>query len=238
VSVSPDIVIASAGSTLFGVRAAASAWQKSIDNAVTLSIITDHGHLLMQQALAGTWDVGMVMLPADMIRPLQDEGCLAPVEPVHLGSVCIGAAVSTATGRAGVADIPALTHALREASEIMLTLAPTGDHMMKVITGLGLLPVVESKIKRFDKSVAVNRYLVTAPAGALAFGPATEILAWSDRGVTWCGAIPPALQVVLPYEAAILKNARDKQNAQAFLAYLTTEESRECFAQSGVEYKR
>lgn len=227
------LTVASAGSTLFGARKAAALYSAS-GTAPAIDVATDHGHLLHEQARAGTLAADIVMLPSDMIDDLVAGGHALEAGRITLGSVNIGAAVRTGASLADVSDRGALANALLRATEIVLTLAPTGEHMMGVIANLDLLPDVESRIRRFDKSVQVSAYLADAPAGALAFGPATEILAWCDKGVAWCGPIPEAFQVVLPYAAAILDASRNKAAAQTFLTFLASPEARAAFAETGV----
>lgn len=229
---SGSVVIASAGSTLFGARAA-------VEHLVTVggspvSVITDHGHLLFAQASDGTLAADVVMLPSDMIEALSRAGRLFPAERVALGSVNIAAAVCKGSSEVDVRTVERLSRAFMEAREIVLTLAPTGEHMMGVINDLGLMSAVSDKIRRFDKSIEVNAYLASAEYGALAFGPATEIRAWADRGIQHCAAIPDELQVVLPYAAAILSATGNSSAAIQFLDYLRSAESRAQFAATGV----
>jgi ABC-type molybdate transport system substrate-binding protein len=225
--------IASAGSTLFGARKAAALYSAS-GAAPAIDIATDHGHLLYEQAMAGALDADIVMLPTDMIDELVARARAAKAGSVALGSVNIGAAVRTGAAPADVSDRGALADALLSASEIVLTLTPTGEHMMGVIGTLGLLPDVECKIRRFDKSAQVNAYIADAPSGALAFGPATEILAWCDKGIAWCGPIPDEFQVELPYTSAILASSQNRAAAQDFTAFLARADARAAFAETGV----
>ena len=228
------VKVASAGSTLYGASAVTRTFPASAGGA-RITISTDHGHLLHQRALAGQLDADIVMLPSDMVDDLiQHKQALAdPV--VRLGSVNIGAAIRTTANVPDVSTSQALSQSLQNAPEIVLTLAPTGAHMMDVITQLGVMSEVEDKLRRFDKSVEVNAWLLDQPSGSLAFGPATEIIAWKDRGIEWCGPIPAAYQVALPYSAALLTSAANSTSAQTFLKFLTSHEARGCFAASGVE---
>jgi molybdate transport system substrate-binding protein len=130
----------------------------------------------------------------------------------------------------------ALRRALLAADAVLLTLAPTGDHLMRVIARLGLADTVAGKLKRFETSALLNRHLVeSAGAGAIGFGPATEILAWRGKGVAYAGAIPDEVQVALPYAAAMLVRTRAREPARALLAFLATPAAREHFLASGVE---
>jgi molybdate transport system substrate-binding protein len=117
---------------------------------------------------------------------------------------------------------------------VLLTAAPSGDHLLKVIGRMGMTGTVAPKLERFDTSTLLHRRMVET-AGALGFGPKTEIVAWSDRGLAWAGAIPDEIQIVLPYAAAMLTRTTVRDEARALLAFLTTPQARQHFLDSGVE---
>lgn len=228
--------IASAGSIVFGVRG-------FIDTHICRAagfgpeavwVHTDHAHLLIERALDGALDADIVLLPAEMIETLQDMGVTLARNRVALGTVAIGAAVRTGSPVPSITTARLLGEALMAADEIALTLAPTGMHMMNVIGRLGLMPQLEARIRRFDKSAEVNAYIVAQTGNVLAFGPATEILAWRSKGVTWCGPVPSRFQVDLPCAAAMLARTDKANRAGEFLALLARQEARDCFADSGV----
>jgi molybdate transport system substrate-binding protein len=130
----------------------------------------------------------------------------------------------------------ALRQALVAADSVLLTLAPTGDHLMQVIARLGLTETIAGRLQRFATSALLNRYLVESAApNAIGFGPATEIKSWRDKGVAYAGAIPDEIQVVLPYSAAMLTRTQAPEQARALLDFLTTAEARRHFLVSGVE---
>ncbi len=63
----------------------------------------------------------------------------------------------------------ALRASLIAADSVLLTLAPSGDHLLAVISRMGLMDTANGKLRRFDTSTLLNRHLVdTAGAGALA----------------------------------------------------------------------
>lgn len=224
--------IASAGSTLFGARAVAN--QFATANNVIVDVATDHGHLLLTSALACDLDADIVMLPADMLDQLIHAGRVSPDNRVEIGSVNIGAAIGANSTPPDVSSRATLSNALLGADEILLTLAPTGEHMLGVINQLGMGEQLAGKTRCFDKSIHVNIYLLKAKHNALAFGPAPEILAWQDRGIQWAGAIAKEFQVTLPYSAVRLTDCSDIALADKFLQYLALSASRTSFAATGV----
>jgi molybdate transport system substrate-binding protein len=226
--------VLSAGSALHGLRPASEMFAR--ETGIAVQVATDHGHNIQRAAMRGEADADVVALPADMIAALAAAGLADRETTVAIGAVRIGAAVRADAPRPDVATMAALRRALLAADAVLLTLAPTGDHLTQVIAQLGLADAIAGKLARFETSTLLNRHLVeSAGTGAIGFGPATEIHAWRDKGVAYAGAIPDEVQVVLPYAAAMLVRTQAREAARALLAFLATPAVRQHFRASGVE---
>ena len=130
----------------------------------------------------------------------------------------------------------ALRAAVLAAPEVLLTNAPTGEHLAQVFARMGIENDVKPKTKRFDTATLLNKYIAEHPdAGALGFGPTTEILTWRGKGVTMAGNLPDAIQIVLPYQAGMLSRTPSADRARQLLAFLATPPARKHFHDSGVE---
>jgi molybdate transport system substrate-binding protein len=225
----PRLVVWTAGSTLPGLRAAiAAAGMASID------IRTNHGHLIEQECLEGRLDGDIVLLPDAMIDALEAAGKIGAGGRLPLGIVPIGAALHGDLALPDVSTLNAMKKAIAVADRIALTLAPSGDHLMAAFERLGLLPLVEAKLVRFDTATMVNEHIAAGDEFVLGFGPATEIIAWKNRGIAYAGPLDEAIQMALPYSAAILSNAGNHEAAVTLLKYLDTAEARALFRDSGV----
>jgi len=223
-----SLIVWTAGSTLPGLRAAIAA-----AGTTDIDVRTNHGHLIEQACLAGRLDGDVVMLPDAMIDALAAAGKIAG-QRQPLGIVPIGAALRSGRTPPDVSTPDAMKAAIAAADRIALTLAPSGDHLMAVFRRLGLLPLVEARLVRFDTSTLVNQHMVASDDAVLGFGPATEIIAWRDRGIAYAGPLHETIQMALPYSAAILAQANNKAPAEALLRYLATAEARARFRDSGV----
>jgi molybdate transport system substrate-binding protein len=230
----PDALrVLSAGSALHGLRPAAALFAS--ESGIAVDVQTDHGHNIRKHTLAGEANVDVIVVPTEWASEIVAAGRAAKSSLLAIGAVRIGAVVRADAPKPDVSTMPALRQALGSADAVLLTLAPTGDHLMQVIERFGLTATVTPKLKRFDTATLLNRHLVeNADRGALGFGPATEILAWRDRGVAWGGPIPDEIQIVLPYSAAMLTGAR-ADGSRALLAFLATPPARRFFLASGVE---
>jgi molybdate transport system substrate-binding protein len=226
--------VLSAGSTLYGLRPAVAEFARTTGLAV--DVTTDHGHNIHKAVLDGSADADIVLMPADWADEIVAAGRAAKDSLIDIGAVRIGAAIRDGAPRPDVASMAALRQALVAADAVLLTRAPTGEHLLKVIDRLGLRGAVEAKLQRFDTATLLNKHLAeNASPGTLGFGPATEILVWRGKGVAYVGAIPAEAQVVLPYKAAMLTRSAASAVALRLLGYLATADARAHFRASGVE---
>jgi molybdate transport system substrate-binding protein len=232
--VTKALKVLSAGSTVYGMRPCAEAFTRRTDVAV--EVATDHGHNIHKAALRDAADADVVLLPSSLIDELVAAGLADRETRIAIGNVRIGAAIRAGAPCPDVSSMEALRHTLLAADAVLLTRAPTGDHLMRVIERLGLTDALATKLERFDTSTLLNRHLAESNGpGAIGFGPATEIRSWTGKGVAWAGAVPDAIQVVLPYATAILLRTQVGAQGRALLAFLQTPEARRHFFDSGVE---
>lgn len=225
--------VLAAGSALHGLRPAAAAFTSQ--TGIAVQVATDHGHNIRKHALAGETDADVVLVPTEWADELIAAGRADKASMIPIGAVRIGAVVRADAPLPDVSSMAALRRALAAADPVLLTLAPTGDHLLTVIERFGLAEAVAKKLKRFDTATLLNKHLADNPgSAALGFGPATEILAWRGKGVAWAGPVPDEIQIVLPYSAAMLSRAR-QEPARRLLAFLTTQPARRHFLDSGVE---
>ncbi len=226
--------VLTAGATREGLAACAAPFCDRTGTA--LDTATAHGHLILERLLSGEADCDVVLLPRHMIDALTAGGRVRPEDFLVLGSIGIGAAVRAGEPLPDVSTLPALVRALFSAPAILLTEAPSGIHLDRLIDDLGLRDVLEPRISRFDTGTMVNERLVagTEP-GEIAFGVATEILYFRDRGVLYAGPLPEDAQMRHVYLAAILAGSPNGAAARALLDYLRTQDARAAFAETGVD---
>lgn len=230
---SDGLKVLAAGSALHDLRPAAATFAR--DTGIAVQVATDHGHNIRKHALAGEADADLVLVPTEWATELVAAGRADGTTLIAIGAVRIGAVVRADAPTPDVSSMEALRRALVSANTVLLTLAPTGDHLLKVIERLGIAATIAPKLKRFDTATLLNRHLAENPGkGALGFGPATEILAWRGKGVAWGGPVPDEIQIVLPYSAVMLNRARAAPSRR-LLAFLATPAARKHFLDSGVE---
>jgi molybdate transport system substrate-binding protein len=220
--------VLSAGSTLHGLRSCAGLAVQAA--GCPIEIATDHGHNIRDAILRGTATADVVLLPADMVERLAAAGLVR--HAVELGTVSIGGAVRAGARAPVIGTMAELRAALLTADAVLLTSAPTGDHLFNAIARMDLVGTLAPKALRFDTSSKLLAHLAVRSDDALGFSPETEIRA--GEGVTWVGDIPKEIQIALPYAGALLTRSRQAEAAQALLAFLTTAPARGAFMHSGI----
>jgi molybdate transport system substrate-binding protein len=226
--------VLAAGSVLQGMRAAAAAFSSA--DRTPVSVETDHGHNIEKCVLDGATDADLVAIPVAMLQRLAAAGRVDPTTLLDIGAVRIGAAVHETAVAPDLTTMQTLRNAVNDAREVLLTNAPTGEHLTRVFAAMALPAPPERKIRRFDTATALHAWLASRPnAGALGFAPVSEIVAWRGLGVALAGAIPDRVQIVLPYRAGMLAGSAAPDAAARLLSYLATPPARRCFADSGVE---
>jgi molybdate transport system substrate-binding protein len=234
VGLSQPLRVLAAGSAIRALRMLAPACETAIGGA--LEIATDHGHNILARMSAGENIADVLLLPIAMIDELTAQGALAPPR-LALGEVATSAVICEGAPAPGVETLDGLRAALARASVILLTTAPSGEHMLRVIERLGLTREALRKTMRFDKSVQINDWLASArDLHALGFGPTTEIV--GAPGVSHGGLVAEEAQMVLPYGAASTQAARDMPAATAFLAFLGGDQARAAFIATGMTFQR
>ena len=228
--------ILTAGATREGLALCAAPFEQR--SGIRIEADTTHGHLIEQRVRVGEADHDMVLLPSAMIENLIGLGLALEDFCASLGRIRVGAAVRDGVTPPDVSTMDGLERTLMEARSIVLTLAPSGRHMERLIASLGLTDQVADRIVRYDTGSMVNDHLVASDAdGEVAFGVATEISFYRDRGVTYAGPIPDEVQMALDYDAAMLAQSERREEGATLLAYFGTEVARRAFASTGVDVR-
>jgi molybdate transport system substrate-binding protein len=223
-----------AGATKEGLAACAALFEA--ETGIRIESHTTHGHLIEEQVIAGEVDDDMVLLPVAMIDNLADRGLVSAECRVALGTIRIGAAVRDGVKLPDVSTMAAFENALLSAKSIVITEAPSGKHLDRVFETIGLADQLADRITRYDMGYMVNDHLVASRTeNEIAFGVATEISFYRDRGVAYAGPLPDEIQMALDYEAAMLTRCDKAPEVRRLFDFLATPGARESFARTGVE---
>ncbi|NKB21888.1 MAG: hypothetical protein GKS01_15455 [Alphaproteobacteria bacterium] len=202
---------------------------------ITIEAHTNHGHVIEQEVTAGNVDDDIVLLTTGMIDHLAGQKLVDVSTRTTLGTIRIGAAVRDGAPVPDVSTTEAVKNVLLSAKSIVLTEAPSGVHMDRLIVEMGLDQQLADRITRFDTGTMVNEHLAASSAEQeIAFGVATEILFFRNKGMDYAGPLPNEMQMALDYEAVMLSGCRKLDAVKKLFTYLRSAEANTLFAQTGV----
>jgi ABC-type molybdate transport system substrate-binding protein len=131
--------------------------------------------------------------PALVLEQAAEWGLVGMHQP--LAQVGVGVAVAQGQVAPDISTVAAWQGAVRKASGVFYTHASSGQYIHGLLTSMGLMDEVRSKVHRFDNGEAMLLALSQAGTGqeAMAMGAISEILTFAQRGVVCVGHLPPAI---------------------------------------------
>jgi molybdate transport system substrate-binding protein len=175
----------------------------------------------LRQRLASGEAADVVLLPTPMIDEMTETGTIDPERRTSLARSAIGVVVHEGALIPDVSSPEAVRTALLRARSIAYSdpkLAPSGIHLTKVVTQLGIVETVQSKTvlrTPFDGGVS----LIANGDVELGMYLACEVL--MTKGVKLAGLLPPELQSYVVYGGAVTMDSPSPESAFAFLRLLS-----------------
>ena len=139
------------------------------------------------------WRADVWIAPAPVLEQAAGLGRVG----THLPLAQVGVGVAVAQGQVlpDISTVAAWQRAVRRASGVFYTHASSGQYIHGLLTSMGLMDEVRSKVHRFDNGEAMLLALSQAGTGqeAMAMGAISEILTFAQRGVVCVGHLPHAI---------------------------------------------
>jgi molybdate transport system substrate-binding protein len=155
--------------------------------------------------------------PALVLEQAAEWGLVGMHRP--LAQVGVGVAVAQGQVVPDISTLAAWQSAVRRASAIFYTHASSGQYIHGLLSSMGMLDDVRSKVLRFDNGEAMLLAMSqegTQP-GAMAMGAISEIQTFSQRGVVCVGPLPPAIAHKTIYACAMDLQSPRLEHAQRWL---------------------
>lgn len=192
----------------------------------------------IQKKLAAGENPDMVFMPAPAIDALVKAGTLRAQPRAVLGSVGIGVIVRAGAPRPDISTPENFKTALRKARAIVHAnpnATPSGAHLAKVTQELGIDGELHSKLT-YSNALDGGVERITKGEAEIGIYPVSEVIA--VKGVVLVGLLPPALQSLIVYGAAVLTASAAPEPAGAFIAFLTDTAHRSVWTDAGFEPPR
>lgn len=165
--------------------------------------------------IAGGEQFDLVVLAADAIDRLLDEGHLAPAGRTDLVESAVAVAVRRGAARPDIADEAALKQAVIDAPSIGYSTGPSGAHLLRLFERWAILDQLEPKLLQAPAGVPVGA-LIADGRVALGFQQLSELL--NVPGIDLLGPMPAPIQIITTFSAGLGRQCRQPQAARAFLS--------------------
>jgi molybdate transport system substrate-binding protein len=173
--------------------------------------------------------VDVVITIEEHISELARRQKIVPESIAAVAGSRIGVAVRAGADRPNIGSVAAFKETLLNSRSIAYadpaTGSPSGNHFVRVMDRLGIAADMASKSRRIgpsENSVVVVCDAVAGGQVELGIQQISEILA--VPGVELLGALPPELQQLTVFSAAIVTGASNLELARLFVDYITSEE--------------
>jgi molybdate transport system substrate-binding protein len=173
--------------------------------------------------------VDMVITTEEHISELARHGKIVSESVAAVAGSRIGVAVRAGADRPNIGTVAAFKETLLNSKSIAYadpaTGSPSGNHFVRVMDQLGIAADMTSKSLRIgpsEGSVVIVCEAVADGQAELGIQQISEIIA--VPGVELVGALPPQLQKMTVFCAAVIKGAGNLELARLFVTYITSEE--------------
>ena len=179
--------------------------------------------------------VDVAVLSTALIDDLVRHGKLAAESRIALARSGLGVAVRAGAPKPDISTAEAFTRTLLAAKSIVFTDPAAGGasgiHFAKLIARLGIEQEVMAKARL--NSGGYNAEFVARGEAELAVQQISEIL--PVQGAELVGPLPPDIQVITAFAAAIATNAKNPAGAKELIAFLASPTAARVIAANGMQ---
>jgi molybdate transport system substrate-binding protein len=169
----------------------------------------------------------VVITTAAAIDDLRHRDKILPETATAVARSSIGVAVRAGAARPDIRSVESFKRALRDARSIAIadpvTGSPSGNHLVAVFEQLGITAELQGKIRRVGSGtggVVVVGDVVASGEAEIGLQQIAEIL--GVPGLELVGELPPELQHVTVFSAAVAASATDVPSARRLVAFLAS----------------
>ena len=161
----------------------------------------------------------VVILASDAIDKLLAAGHLQAGSKVDLVRSGVAVAVRAGAPRPDIASEDAVRDAVRTARSISYSTGPSGVALAKLFERWGIAEEIKDRIVQAPPGVPVGT-LVARGEVELGFQQLSELL--NLDGITVLGPLPPAIQVITTFSAAVATGSLQADAVRAMLDYMNS----------------
>ena len=182
----------------------------------------------------------VVITTAAAIDELRHHDKVLPETATAVARSSIGVAVRAGAARPDIGSVESFKRTLRDARSIAIadpaTGSPSGNHLVGVFERLGMTAELQGKIKRVGGGaggVVVVGGVVASGEAEIGLQQIAEIL--GVPGLDLVGEIPPGMQHVTVFSAAVAATTTDVPSARRLVAYLASPQAAAVITAKGMQ---
>jgi molybdate transport system substrate-binding protein len=180
----------------------------------------------------------VAIVSANGARDLEAQGRLATDSSVEIANSSIGVAVQKGAPKPDLSSVEGFKRAMLGAKSIACSRpvggGQSGVHLAKVFADLGITEQMQAKSKYGAGGPAGLAGLMVL-RGEADFGIQQMAELMAVDGIDVVGPLPPEIQMVTPFVAAIPTNASHAAAGRAVIAFLTTPDAKRVLKAKGLD---
>lgn len=188
------------------------------------------------QAKAAAEPVDVLIVTRPVLEKMALEGKVLGETIVDLGRVGVGIAVRDDAVLPDVSTPESLRNLLLAASSLTYGDPAKGDssgiHFASVVERLGIAKELSAKTQLAPMGLAVAERVAN---GEAQIGATQASVILGRKGIKLAGLLPPSLQHITTYSAAVVRNSTAVETAKGFVSYLSTPAARSKFGDAGFQ---
>ena len=174
----------------------------------------------------------IVALASNALSQLESAGKTVAGSTVALMRSGVSVAVPAGAAQPDISTEQALKTAVMAAPTLGYSTGPSGTHLLKTFERWGILESIRPRIVQAPPGVPVAR-LVAQGDVALGFQQLSELL--HVPGISIVGPLPPGVQIMTTFAAALAATCTQPEAAKALLAFMASPAADEAKRRQGME---
>jgi molybdate transport system substrate-binding protein len=176
-----------------------------------------------------------VLIPVTDLDKLMAADMMLAGSRVDVAKSPLGLAVREGDPKPDISSAEAVKKAILAAKSVVYSTGPSGTHLAEMFEKMRIAEQIKDKIVRKGHHQRVTHWLMARNAD-LGFDVVSELTSEGENGpLQYVGPLPPDMQYVTVFAAAIRKTAASPDAAKALLQFLTTPEAASVIKQFGME---
>ena len=174
----------------------------------------------------------VVILASNVVDQLIAEGHALQGSRVDLVRSGVAIAVRAGAPRPDIGSEDAVRDAVHRARSVSYSTGPSGDYLSKLFERWGIAAEIASRIVKPAPGIPVGKLVAEGPV-ELGFQQLSELMFLP--GIDVVGPLPPAIQHVTTFSAAVCATSSRPDDARQLLAYLGSPRTAEVKRRNGMD---